>query len=203
MKEDMIYLHTDSKKGVQYLMEKNKLSIYIYYPKDISNTKLADRTFVITTAICVALYFLFLTLNTEPMYALFYVGIIKREVRMIIIITTILVQILLVLLFYKRNFTKAYIGHKQEIEMSLEDKKKLLLKSLTFYFCIAFVGLGIGVASLVPLSISFIEHASAVMYIWVLLISSIFIRYPFVLIKVAFVPVLKFYIRLLMSKGIV
>ena len=197
MKENLICIHTDKKRGVQYLLEKNTSTIYIHYPKTTPATKKMEKFYNITTiAIVAAIFFSFVILNTESVRSLLYVGIIKREMRLIIIIATIFMQILLLLIFYKGNYAKHFVGYKEEIEMSLEGKKRLLLKSLTINFCLTSLVLGVSIAVLAPLAIAFIEYANGVLYIQFLLGSSICIGSLFAMIKATSIPIFKFYIRL-------
>lgn len=188
----MIYLYVDSKSGKRYLMDKNNYSIHIYYPVNNFNiTKIITIVFVIM----IGLSLLYGILNTDSIRYLFYVTIIGREVRLIIIITTIFMQIFLVL-FYKRNFTKLYTGHKEKISINPKDEKYLLKKSLIQILSIASMFSGVGAVFLLPTSIAFIEYSNAVMYFWFLIFSSIFIRYPAIIIIKFFIPILKAYFKL-------
>jgi len=120
MGENMIFIYSHSKKGTQYLMDKNDNSIYIYYPSyDFNQSKIIT----ITTISFIMLYILLGVLNTESIRSLFYITSIANDVRIIVIGVTIFVQLLLALL-YKRNLTKIYTGDKKKIEIGFKEKKK-------------------------------------------------------------------------------
>ena len=91
-------------------MDKNDSSIYIYYPSDYYVDQKKIETIVQRSFIM--LYILIWVSNIESIRSLFYMTSITREVRVVIIKMTIYMQLLLVL-FYKRNFTKFYKGDKK------------------------------------------------------------------------------------------
>ena len=171
MGENMIFIYSHSKKGTQYLMDKNDNSIYIYYPSyDFNQSKIIT----IITISFIMLYILLGVLNTESIRSLFYITSIANDVRIIVIGVTIFVQLLLALL-YKRNLTKIYTGDKKKIEIGFKEKKKILKKSAMYIFTLNSIFLSIGLVFLIPISIAFIENGNAIMYFWFLILSSIFV----------------------------
>ena len=193
LEDNIIFIYRDAKSGKQYLMDKNKFSIYLYYP-DVPATPW--KIIAIISAVLISLPFLFGILNIETIRSLFYMDFIGRGAKITIVVATIAVHILFVLL-YKRNFTKRYTGHKEVIAISLENKKRLLRKSFIEFFCLVSICSVVGAAILIPISIAFIRHGNAITYFWFLLLSSVLVRYPATIIINFFIPVLKFYLKLL------
>jgi len=192
MNENLIYLYSNSQSKKHYLIDKNTFSIYLYYPQYTFNfTKIITKVYTVL----IGLLILFVILNIESIRILFYVTILGREARYMIILLTIFLQILLVL-FYKKSFTKLYPGHKEKLLMNLKDEEKLLKESLIHILYLTSISLVIGAAFLLPISIRFIKNSNAIMYFWFLLLSSIFIRYPAIIIAKIFIPVLGAYLKL-------
>jgi len=188
----MILLHADKKSGKQYLLDKSTSSIYLYYPQFAS---FPTKTVAIFIAIMTIIWVLSGISNMENLRPLFHMDYIERVGRIIIVTAAIFVQVLLVM-FHKRNFTERYVGHKTEIELSDEEKAVLYKKSLSFCCFAILICLGVGALTIIPIAIYFIRHGNITMYLWILFLSSIFVRYPVTLIKFFLIPVIQVWLAI-------
>ena len=131
----------------------------------------------------------------ENFRPIFHVDSLGLGWRIIIVIVAIIVQVLLVA-FQKRNFTERYVGHKIEAELSDEERAVLHKKSLNFYCFAILICLGVGALSLIPIAVDFVRHGNIAMYLWILFLSSIFVRYPISLIKNFLIPIIQVWLAI-------